>query len=184
MKSRESIVLSQYKCARLAGRGLKQVRCSTELALECKSCGHNDSNSAKISSLRKYLGGNPKLRPRDSLILIESKSKIKNERPLFSLRPHRFGNALSDTARHIPNLLDYDLSDTESFVLSHGLNFGLAPRYLRKEEIFADRKSLLTLSNSCDNRGIWPPAALSPTFAIAKSFFGTLYNTSAIIGWS
>ena len=36
---------------------------------------------------------------------------------------------------------------------------------------YADRKSLFTLSNSFDNRGIWPPAAPSLTFAIAKSFF-------------
>ena len=49
---------------------------------------------------------------------------------------------------------------------------------------YADRKSLFTLSNSFDNRvvHIWLPAALSLTFAIAKSFFGALYNTSAIIG--
>ena len=46
-----------------------------------------------------------------------------------------------------------------------------------------DRRSLFTLSNSFDNRGIWPPAALALTFAIAKSFFGALYNT-AIIGLS
>ena len=49
---------------------------------------------------------------------------------------------------------------------------------------YADRKSLFTLSNSFDNRGIWPPAASSLTFAIAKSFFGALCNTSAIIGLS
>ena len=49
---------------------------------------------------------------------------------------------------------------------------------------YADRKSLFTLSNSFDNRGIWPPVVLSLTFAIAKSFFGALCNTSAIIGLS
>ena len=49
---------------------------------------------------------------------------------------------------------------------------------------YADRKSLLTLSNSFDTRGIWPPAVLSLTFAIAKSFFGALYKTSPIIGSS
>ena len=37
VKSRESIVLSQYKCARLASRAFKAVRYSTELALRCKS---------------------------------------------------------------------------------------------------------------------------------------------------
>ena len=30
-------------------------------------------------------------------------------------------------------------------------------------------KTLFTLSNYFDNRGIWPPTALSLTFAIAKS---------------
>ena len=39
----------------------------------------------------------------------ESKSKIKNERLLFSLRRDRFGNALRNTTRHILNLSDYDL---------------------------------------------------------------------------
>ena len=40
----------------------------------------------------------------------------------------------------------------------------------------------LRSQNSFDNRGIWPPAALALTFAIAKSFFGVLYNSSAMIG--
>ena len=46
----------------------------------------------------------------------------KNERWLALLRRDRFGNALGDTTRHVLNLSDYVLSDTESFVLSHGLN--------------------------------------------------------------
>ena len=63
-KSRESIVLSRYKCARSASRAFKAVRCSTEVALRC--CAHSDSNSAKVSSLHKFLGGNSKLRQCDS----------------------------------------------------------------------------------------------------------------------
>ena len=43
---------------------------------------------------------------------------------------------------HILNLSGYDLPETESFVLSHGLNFGLPPRYLCKEQIFAKFESL------------------------------------------
>ena len=39
------------------------------------------------------------------------------------------------------NLSDHVLSDIESFVLSHGLNFELPPR-LCKEEIFAEFESL------------------------------------------
>ena len=72
----------------------------------------------------------------------ESNSKIKHQRLLFSLRRDRLGNAFSGTTRHILNLSDYDLSDTESFVLSHGLNFGLPPRYLGEKEIFAKFESL------------------------------------------
>ena len=72
----------------------------------------------------------------------ESKSKIKNERQLFLLRRDRFGNALSNTTKHFLNLLDYVLSDSESFVLSHGLNFGLPSRYLCKEEFFVEFESL------------------------------------------
>ena len=75
----------------------------------------------------------------------ESKSKIKNKRLIFSLRRDRFGNALCDTSRHVLNVSDYDLSETESFVLSHCLNKsepGLPPRYLCKEEIFAEFESL------------------------------------------
>ena len=72
----------------------------------------------------------------------ESKCKIKNERLLASLRRDRFGHALSDTTRQVLNLSDNVLSDTESFVFSHGLNFGLPPRHLCKEEIFAEFESL------------------------------------------
>ena len=71
-----------------------------------------------------------------------TKIKIKNERLLVSLRRDRLGNALCDTTRHILNLSDYVLSGTGRFVLSNGLNFGLPPRYLCKEEIFAEFESL------------------------------------------
>ena len=45
----------------------------------------------------------------------ETKCKIKNERLLASLRRDRFGNALSNTTRHVLHLSDYVLSDTENF---------------------------------------------------------------------
>ena len=35
-----------------------------------------------------------------------------------------------------------------------------------------------------DGKRVWPHVALSLTFAVAKSFFGALYSTSAIIGLS
>ena len=72
----------------------------------------------------------------------ELKFKIKNERLLVSLRCDHFGNALSDTTRHILNFSNYVLSDTKSFVLSNDLNCDLPLGYLSKEEIFAEFESL------------------------------------------
>ena len=71
------------------------------------------------------------------------KERNQNARSKTSdCRRDRFGNALSDTTRHVLDLSDYVLPDTETFVLSHGLNFGLPLRHLCKEEIFAEFESL------------------------------------------
>ena len=67
---------------------------------------------------------------------------MKNDRLLVSLSRDRFCYALSDTTRHILNFSDYDLWDTERFVLLLALDFGLAPRYFYREKIFAEFKSL------------------------------------------
>jgi len=59
-----------------------------------------------------------------------SKHKInqqKNERILKLLRLRRFGNSAKPDKRNILNLSDYQLSETEEFALSHGLNFCLPP---------------------------------------------------------
>ena len=53
-----------------------------------------------------------------------------------------------------------------------------------RRPVLCKQKALFTLLNSFDSRGIWPPAVLSLTFAIVKSFFGALCNNSAIIGSS
>ena len=95
----------------------------------------------------------------------ESKSKINNERLLFSLRRDRFSNALCDITRHILNLSVYVLSDTDSFVLSHGLNLGLPPRYLCKEEIFAEFESLWAQLSHHFGRSVKQRAALKAQLA-------------------
>ena len=45
---------------------------------------------------------------------------------------------LSDKEKHIVNLSDYSLSDTEKFVLSNGLDFCLPPKSINREEVFAE----------------------------------------------
>ena len=73
------------------------------------------------------------------------KTSSQHLRHLASLKSKRFGNALSDTEKHILNLLQYELSALERFVLSHGLNFGLPSKSVRKEQTFAEFESLWAL---------------------------------------
>ena len=78
--------------------------------------------------------------------MIEEKTSMKihnrNESLLATLKKKRFGNMLSCTKEHILNLLNHVLSDVESFVLSHGLNFSLPSKSICREEVFAEFESL------------------------------------------
>ena len=62
----------------------------------------------------------------------------KNSNNLRLLFQHRFGNQTSFKQNNIVNLSDYKLSDTEQFVLSHGLSFCLPPTSVKREEVLAD----------------------------------------------
>ena len=66
-----------------------------------------------------------------------------------------FGNALGDTTRDVLNLSDYVWSATQSFVLSHGLNFGCHPG------ICAKKKSLPNLSQCGHSFYITVPVLLN-----------------------
>ena len=74
-------------------------------------------------------------------IIDRSKAKEtqnKHERNLSFLRRPRFGNQSIPDKSHLINLSDYQLSDTEEFVLLHGLNFCLPPTSVQREEVFAE----------------------------------------------
>ena len=45
---------------------------------------------------------------------------------------------LNGKEKHIVNLSDYSLSDTEKFVLSNGLDFCLPPKSINRKEVFAE----------------------------------------------
>jgi len=62
----------------------------------------------------------------------------KNSNNLRLLFQHRFGNQTSFQKNNITNLSDCKLSDTEQFVLSHGLSVCLPPKSIKREEVFAD----------------------------------------------
>ena len=68
----------------------------------------------------------------------EAVNQKKNSNNLRLLFQHRFGNQTSFKQNNIVNLSDYKLSDTERFVLSHGLSFCLPPTSVKREEILAD----------------------------------------------
>ena len=68
----------------------------------------------------------------------ENATNDKHNRNIQLLRKKRFGGMLSDKEKHILNLSDYSLSDTEKFVLSNGLDFCLPPKSVNREEVFAE----------------------------------------------
>ena len=73
----------------------------------------------------------------------EQELLIKNERELKLLFQQRFGNMAKSNKNTIINLSNYELSPTEEFVLSRGLNFCLPPHSVQREEIFAEFEVLI-----------------------------------------
>lgn len=70
-----------------------------------------------------------------------TKEKLaKNQLHVSRLVRLRFGESSNPSHRHIINLSDYKLNDTEQFVLSHGLNFCLPPKQndICREDVFSE----------------------------------------------
>ena len=59
----------------------------------------------------------------------------------------RFGKNVAPSAEHVTNLSAHVLDATELFVLSHGLNFSLPPKFLKREEIYAEFEVLMAQLN-------------------------------------
>ena len=68
----------------------------------------------------------------------EAVNQKKNSNNLRLLFQHRLGNQISFMQNNIVNLFHYKVSDTEQFVLSHGLSFCLPPTSVKREEVLAD----------------------------------------------
>ena len=73
----------------------------------------------------------------------EQELLIKNVRELKLLFQQRFGNMAKSNKNTIIDLSNYELSPTEEFVLSRGLNFCLPPHSVQREEIFAEFEVLI-----------------------------------------
>eukprot|EP00794_Sanderia_malayensis_P010369 gene10369-11449_t len=68
----------------------------------------------------------------------EKQTLQKHHKNVGLLVKRRFGRLLSNPKKHIVNLSDYSLSDSEEFVLEHGLEFCIPPREVNREELFAE----------------------------------------------
>ena len=69
--------------------------------------------------------------------------EAKNFQNLQWLLKQRFGSVASNYRNNICNLSSHKLSDTENFVLSHGLEFCLPPSNVKREQIFAEFEVLM-----------------------------------------
>ena len=66
----------------------------------------------------------------------------KHNKTILFLKEKRFGKRVASTQENIKNFSSHVLSATESFVLSHGLKFSVAPNGLKREIVFAEFESL------------------------------------------
>lgn len=107
----------------------KKIRCSYKAQLVLV-----ETVLTKLDFLRflKYLSAIVKKLQQEKL--------SKNQSQITNFVRMRFGETSTPSHRHITNLSDYKLNDTEKFVLSHGLNFCLPPKSsnIRREDIFSE----------------------------------------------
>ena len=57
---------------------------------------------------------------------------------LVAILYQSFGSLIRDSSKHVLNLSDYTLSDTERFVLAHGFGLSIPNKNIKREEVFAD----------------------------------------------
>ena len=100
----------------------KQCRLGNDIDIVSNAVGNNVD---EIDRINRYLS---EIDQRT-----ENVTKEKHDRNIQLLRKRRFGGMLSDKEKHILNLSDYSLSDTERFVLSNGLDFCLPPKSVNRE---------------------------------------------------
>ena len=70
--------------------------------------------------------------------------RVKHFNTVNWLRKQSFGISVSLSDENIINLSDYNLSETERYVLDHGLGFCLPPSNIKREEVFAEFEILLS----------------------------------------
>ena len=112
----------------------------------------------------------------------EHKCKLnnnRNSRNLNLLIHKRFGNNCSDKKKNIINLSNYKLTESEEFILSHGLNFSIPPKKLNREEIFAEFEILMSQLQHHKPTSKEKNAALKARLSdLAHMYCGSSINTN------
>ena len=98
--------------------------------------------NAQLSSASEWLSDLDKLRFLRHLLSIDRKEKkkktMKNESKVAFLKGKRFGKFNQFNSPNVINMSSYTLSESESFVLSHGLKFAIPPRVIKRENVFSE----------------------------------------------
>jgi len=99
------------------------------------------------SSVSKFLSTFNYIRFSRYLADIEQRQRdlinTKHFRNINWLLKQRLGSVSANYSNNICNLSSYKLSDTEKFVLAHGLEFCLPPSSIKREQVFAEFEVLL-----------------------------------------
>ena len=78
---------------------------------------------------------------------VDTMKKNKYQATIEKLLQFRFGRNVSPAADNVTNLSAHVLDSTELFVLSHGLNYSFPPKFLKKEEVYAEFEVLTAQLN-------------------------------------
>ena len=99
-----------------------------------------------LRSVDSWLTELDKLRFLKHLVMLDRNKKkatlLKQDKTILFLKEKRFGKRIAAKQENIQNFSSYKLSTTESFVLSHGLQFSVAPNKLKRELVFSEFESL------------------------------------------
>ena len=98
--------------------------------------------NAQLSSASEWLSDLDKLRFLRHLLSIDRKEKKRKtmhyDSKVAFLKGKRFGKFNQFNSPNVINMSSYTLSESESFVLSHGLKFAIPPRVIKRENVFSE----------------------------------------------
>ena len=100
------------------------------------------SYNSQLSSIRSWLSFLDLIRVLKSVTTTTKAVRIRKlsdqDNLIMLLHKRRFGNNVPPSSNNIFNYSKHVLTEDEKFVLSHGLNFNIPPKSLKREDILAE----------------------------------------------